>query len=112
MPMGATLECWPSTSSRPAAAKSTFVLTTHNSSRNTYEKVYGTAITFYEEYDEALLTEEQVSGFRFRRARIETKKTREIKGRNSILSPFSDCPHFKPCPCLSESLLKKIVPIH
>ena len=27
MPMGATLECWPSTSSRPAAAKSTFVLT-------------------------------------------------------------------------------------
>ena len=49
-----------------APAKSTFVLTTHNSSRNTYEKVYGTAITFYEEYDEALLTEEQVSVFRFR----------------------------------------------
>ena len=54
MPMGATLECWPSTSSRPAAAKSTFVLTL--ASR---EKVYGTAITFYEECDEALLTEEQ-----------------------------------------------------
>ena len=84
MPMGATLECWPSTSSRPAAAKSTFVLTTHNSSRNTYEKVYGTAITFYEEYDEALLTEEQVSVFRFRRASIETKKTREIKVGSKI----------------------------
>ena len=85
MPMGATLECWPSTSSRPAAAKSTFVLTTHNSSRNTYEKVYGTAITFYEEYDEAMLTEEQVSVFRFllRQASIETRKNREIKvGRN------------------------------
>ena len=54
MPMGATLECWPSTSSRPAAAKSTFVLTL--ASR---EKVYGTAITFYEEYEEALLTDEQ-----------------------------------------------------
>ena len=84
MPMGATLECWPSTSSRPAAAKSTFVLTTHNSSRNTYEKVYGTAITFYEEYDEALLTEEQVSVFRFRQANIETKKNREIKVGSKI----------------------------
>ncbi len=54
MPMGATLECWPSSTSRPAAAKSTFVLTL--ASR---EKVYGTAITFYEEYDEDHLTEEQ-----------------------------------------------------
>ena len=27
MPMGATLECWPSDSSRPAAVESTFVLT-------------------------------------------------------------------------------------
>jgi hypothetical protein len=54
MPMGATLECWPSDSSRPAAVKSTFVLTL--ASR---EKVYGTAITFYEEYSEDLLTAEQ-----------------------------------------------------
>ena len=54
MPMGATLECWPAVSSRPAAVKSTFVLTL--ASR---EKVYGTAITFYEEYDEDLLTEDQ-----------------------------------------------------
>ena len=53
MPMGATLECWPSSTSRPAAAKSTFVLTL--ASR---EKVYGTAITFYEEYDEDEYDEE------------------------------------------------------
>lgn len=55
LPMGATLECWPSESTRPPAMQSTFVLTL--ASR---EKVYGTAITFYEEYDETLLTADQV----------------------------------------------------
>ena len=30
---------------------------------------------------------------------------------NSKLSRLSYCPHFKPCPHLSESLLKKVVPI-
>ena len=54
MPMGATLECWPSSSTRPPAAKSTFVLTLPSR-----EKVYGSAITFYEEYDENLLNDEQ-----------------------------------------------------
>lgn len=51
---GATLECWPSNSSRPAAVESTFVLTLA-----TREKVYGTAITFYEDFDEESLTDEQ-----------------------------------------------------
>ena len=55
MPLGATLECWPSNSSRPAAVESTFVLTVGA----TREKVYGTAITFYEDFDEESLTDEQ-----------------------------------------------------
>lgn len=55
LPMGATLECWPADSARKASAvSSTFVLTLP-----TREKVYGSAIAFYEEYAEDLLTEEQ-----------------------------------------------------
>ncbi len=54
LPMGATLECWPASAARTAAVTSSFVLTLAN--RN---KVYGSAITFYEEHDEDLLTETQ-----------------------------------------------------
>ena len=39
------------------------------------------------------------------------KRSYLFQRRNSILSRLSDCPHFKPCPHLSESLLKKVVPI-
>lgn len=47
LPMGATLECWPANSSRSLSVQSTFVLTLANRT-----KVYGSAITFYEEVDE------------------------------------------------------------
>ena len=77
MPMGATLECWPSTTSRPAAVKSTFVLTL--ASR---EKVYGTAITFYEEYDEELLTEDQKKMLNLKK--WSRKSDRKILANKSI----------------------------
>eukprot|EP00095_Tigriopus_kingsejongensis_P005877 snap_masked-scaffold38_size502422-processed-gene-3.3 protein:Tk05877 transcript:snap_masked-scaffold38_size502422-processed-gene-3.3-mRNA-1 annotation:"c-myc promoter-binding protein" len=47
LPMGATLECWPSSATRSSSVNSTFVLTLADRSR-----IYGSAITFYEEYDE------------------------------------------------------------
>ena len=56
MPMGATLECWPANSARSVAVSSTFVLTLP-----TRGKVYGSAITFYEEYHDESLTSEQKS---------------------------------------------------
>ncbi|NWJ04325.1 MYCPP protein, partial [Crypturellus undulatus] len=56
LPMGATIECWPSNSKYPLPVFSTFVLTGASA-----EKVYGAAIQFYELYPEENLTEKQKS---------------------------------------------------
>uniref|UniRef100_A0A8C3KZI0 DENN domain containing 4A n=1 Tax=Chrysolophus pictus TaxID=9089 RepID=A0A8C3KZI0_CHRPC len=56
LPMGATIECWPSNSKYPLPIFSTFVLTGASA-----EKVYGAAIQFYEPYPEENLTEKQKS---------------------------------------------------
>ncbi|OPJ70339.1 C-myc promoter-binding protein [Patagioenas fasciata monilis] len=56
LPMGATIECWPSNSKYPLPVFSTFVLTGASA-----EKVYGAAIQFYELYAEENLTEKQKS---------------------------------------------------
>ncbi|KAM8973604.1 C-myc promoter-binding protein isoform 2-T2 [Pelodytes ibericus] len=54
LPMGATIECWPSKSNYPLPVFSTFVLTGASA-----EKVYGAAIQFYEPYAHDQLTEKQ-----------------------------------------------------
>ncbi|XP_054858256.1 C-myc promoter-binding protein isoform X2 [Eublepharis macularius] len=56
LPMGATIECWPSNSKYPLPVFSTFVLTGASA-----KKVYGAAIQFYETYPEENLTEKQKS---------------------------------------------------
>nr|XP_033775858.1 C-myc promoter-binding protein isoform X2 [Geotrypetes seraphini] len=56
LPMGATVECWPSNSKYPLPVFSTFVLTGASA-----EKVYGAAVQFYEPYPEENLTEKQRS---------------------------------------------------
>ncbi|XP_069480351.1 C-myc promoter-binding protein isoform X3 [Ambystoma mexicanum] len=56
LPMGATIECWPSNSKYPLPVFSTFVLTGASA-----EKVYGAAIQFYEPYAGELLTPKQRS---------------------------------------------------
>jgi len=53
LPMGATLECWPADIIRTTTT-STFVLTLQN-----YQRVYGSVISFYEDYPETKLTEPQ-----------------------------------------------------
>ncbi|XP_058796912.1 DENN domain-containing protein Crag isoform X2 [Phymastichus coffea] len=45
LPMGATIECWPKTASKPRPVFSTFVLTVADAA----QKIYGSAISFYEE---------------------------------------------------------------
>lgn len=44
LPMGATIECWPKVACKPKPVFSTFVLT-----GDAAQKMYGSAITFYEE---------------------------------------------------------------
>ncbi|XP_036391715.1 C-myc promoter-binding protein isoform X2 [Megalops cyprinoides] len=56
LPMGATIECWPSQTKYSLPVFSTFVLTGASG-----EKVYGAAIQFYESYPQERLTDRQRS---------------------------------------------------
>ncbi|XP_037292276.1 DENN domain-containing protein Crag isoform X2 [Manduca sexta] len=56
LPMGATLELWPNNAASPKPVFSTFVLTVADAT----EKVYGSAVTFYESYPYTQLTETQM----------------------------------------------------
>ncbi|KAJ8248724.1 hypothetical protein GJAV_G00227060 [Gymnothorax javanicus] len=56
LPMGASIECWPSQTKYSLPVFSTFVLTGASG-----EKVYGAAIQFYEPYPQERLTERQRS---------------------------------------------------
>lgn len=47
LPMGATVECWPKMACKPKPVFSTFVLTVADAA----QKIYGSAITFYEELE-------------------------------------------------------------
>lgn len=55
LPMGATLELWPKLAAQPRPVFSTFILTVSDAKH----KVYGSAVTFYETFDEEQLTDEQ-----------------------------------------------------
>ncbi len=89
LPMGATLECWPADSARSASVKSTFVLTLADRS-----KVYGSAITFYEEVDEESwpLTEEQKQGLQL--SKYRRKQDRKIL-TNKCICVLSRWPFFE-----------------
>ncbi|XP_046624010.1 C-myc promoter-binding protein isoform X2 [Neodiprion virginianus] len=50
LPMGATIECWPKLACKPKPVFSTFVLTVADAA----QKIYGSAITFYEEIEPVL----------------------------------------------------------
>lgn len=56
LPLGATIESWPTGSRHPLPLFSTFVLT-----GATGEKVYGGAVIFYEEYDQSKLRREELT---------------------------------------------------
>jgi hypothetical protein len=87
LPMGATLECWPSNSARTASVTSSFVLTLAN--RN---KVYGSAITFYEEYPETEITAEQNESLQLHKYR--SPKDRQIFS-NKCICILSRWPFFE-----------------
>lgn len=88
LPMGATLELWPNTAATPRPVFSTFVLTVADAT----EKVYGSAVTFYESYEYTQLTEPQMDLLGWRVG--VTHDTHSVHANKSIclLSrwPFSD----------------------
>ena len=81
LPMGATLESWPATSTRPQPVSSTFVLTVTAGDRSdAVEKVYGAAVAFYEPFPHDRLTPEQREALRLdehfgRRNNVHTNRS-------------------------------------
>ncbi|XP_057889153.1 C-myc promoter-binding protein isoform X2 [Melospiza georgiana] len=88
LPMGATIECWPSNSKYPLPVFSTFVLTGASA-----EKVYGAAIQFYELYPEEKLTEKQKSQLGLAAA-VEGKDTCRTVQTNKCICLLSHWPFF------------------
>ena len=86
LPLGANIECWREGAANTDINKSTFVLTF-----GTTGKVYGSAISFYEEYDENLLTEEQRSLLRLDNYKV--KNERRIMA-NKCICLLSQWPFF------------------
>ncbi|BFY98657.1 hypothetical protein BsWGS_01697 [Bradybaena similaris] len=91
LPMGATLECWSAEAQHPVPSFSTFILTGAGG-----EKVYGAAISFYEEYKEEDLTDTQMRALGLKNKHIREQyrilKTVHVCKSIALLShwPFFD----------------------
>ncbi|XP_062860223.1 C-myc promoter-binding protein isoform X2 [Trichomycterus rosablanca] len=89
LPMGASIECWPSQTKYSLPVFSTFVLTGASG-----EKVYGAAIQFYEQYPEERLIDRQRSqlGLQGKDLRVEDSMTLHTNKSICLLShwPFFD----------------------
>ncbi|KAG8233162.1 hypothetical protein J437_LFUL014114 [Ladona fulva] len=88
LPMGASIECWPSQAKQPRPIFSTFVLTVSDAA----EKVYGSAVTFYERYPPEKLSPEQRDEFDFDVPGDKNSKTVNVNKCICLLShwPFFD----------------------
>ncbi|XP_071449879.1 DENN domain-containing protein Crag isoform X2 [Hetaerina americana] len=87
LPMGSTVECWPAKATQPRPIFSTFVLTVSDAA----EKVYGSAVTFYERYPPEKLSVDQQKEFNFE-VLSENTKTVNVNKCICLLShwPFFD----------------------
>ena len=83
LPLGANIECWRTGSTNTNITKSTFVLNE--------QRVYGSSISFYEEYEESLLTEEQANLLRL--SQYKNKEERKIMA-NKCICLLSQWPFF------------------
>ncbi|XP_067665838.1 C-myc promoter-binding protein-like isoform X2 [Haliotis asinina] len=81
LPMGATIECWPANAQHPLPVFSTFILTIPNG-----EKVFGAAVTFYEEYHEDKLTDLQMRhlGLKNKHIREQYRILKTVHANKSI----------------------------
>nr|XP_054756664.1 C-myc promoter-binding protein-like isoform X1 [Lytechinus pictus] len=85
MPMGAAIECWAETREHPLPVFSTFVLT--DIAGGKVQKVYGAAVTFYENYPEEKLSEQQ-------------REALQLKPTNNKNGPSVYNIHVNKCICL------------
>ncbi|KAL0870637.1 hypothetical protein ABMA27_005596 [Loxostege sticticalis] len=88
LPMGATLELWPNNAATPKPVFSTFVLTVADAT----DKVYGSAVTFYESYPHTQLSEAQMEMLGWRDQVSHSTHSTHINKCVCLLSrwPFSD----------------------
>ncbi|CAH0399446.1 unnamed protein product [Chilo suppressalis] len=88
LPMGATLELWPNNAVTPKPVFSTFVLTVADAT----DKVYGSAVTFYESYPYTQLSESQMEQLGWRAGVSQNTHSVHINKCVCLLSrwPFSD----------------------
>ncbi|XP_053611324.1 DENN domain-containing protein Crag isoform X2 [Plodia interpunctella] len=88
LPMGATLELWPNTATTPKPVFSTFVLTVADAT----DKVYGSAVTFYEDYPHTDLSETQMDQLAWRTGVSHSTHSLHVNKCVCLLSrwPFSD----------------------
>ncbi|CAG4943668.1 unnamed protein product [Parnassius apollo] len=88
LPMGATLELWPNDAAAPKPVFSTFVLTVADAT----DKVYGSAVTFYEEFDHTQLSIWQQEQLGWREGVTHTTHSTHAIKCICLLSrwPFSD----------------------
>ncbi|XP_046401074.1 DENN domain-containing protein Crag isoform X3 [Ischnura elegans] len=87
LPMGSTIECWPAKAAQPRPIFSTFVLTVSDAA----EKVYGSAITFYERYPSEKLTAEQQKELDFD---VQNEKNTKTVNVNKCICLLSHWPFF------------------
>ncbi|XP_068622803.1 DENN domain-containing protein Crag [Battus philenor] len=88
LPMGATLELWPNDAAAPKPVFSTFVLTVADAT----DKVYGSAVTFYEHYPHELLSPWQQEQLGWREGVSHATHSTHVIKCICLLSrwPFSD----------------------
>ncbi|XP_045500969.1 DENN domain-containing protein Crag isoform X1 [Colias croceus] len=88
LPMGSTLELWPNNASAPKPVFSTFVLTVSDAT----DKVYGSAVTFYESYPHTQLTESHQEALGWRAGVSQNTHSLHANKCICLLSrwPFSD----------------------
>ncbi|CAG9117008.1 unnamed protein product [Plutella xylostella] len=87
LPMGATLEMWPIAAAAPRPVFSTFVLTVADAT----DKVYGSAVTFYESYPHTRLDDHQMEELGWRRGASHATHSLHVNKTICLLSrwPFS-----------------------
>ncbi|XP_072937985.1 DENN domain-containing protein Crag [Epargyreus clarus] len=88
LPMGATLELWPNNAAMPKPVFSTFVLTVADAT----DKVYGSAVTFYEPYPHTQVTDAQAEQIGWRAGVSHSTHVLHANKCVCLLSrwPFSD----------------------
>ncbi|XP_053994404.1 DENN domain-containing protein Crag isoform X3 [Hylaeus volcanicus] len=101
LPMGATVECWPKVACKPKPVFSTFVLTVADAA----QKIYGSAITFYEELE----VEMDIPNLKENQQPLEEMEKIKISVENAeVDNQLSNMRKFKKCGILKKLTLLQL----